>query len=117
MKPDVSSAPTFLLGLILLLFVASSPYQNSFDKITVKEFELVDQNGKRRASIKVEPEGEIVFRLMDETGTIRVKMSGSKQGSGLVLLDKNTNPGIHGLAKENGASLVVTGHDGKKREY
>ena len=117
MKLHASSTPTILLGLILLLFVASRPYQNSFDKITVKEFELVDQNGKRRASIRVEPEGEIVFRLMDETGTIRVKMGGSKEGSGFLLLDQNTNPGIHALAKKNGASLTVTGHDGKKREY
>ena len=35
---------------------------------------MVDGNGKKRASIKVEPDGEIVFRMMDKTGTIRMKI-------------------------------------------
>ena len=117
MKLESTSTPTIFFGLILLLFVASKPYQNNFDKITVKEFELVDDNGKKRVSIKVEPQGEIVFRMMDDSGTIRVKMSAAKEGSGFLLLDQNTNPGIHALAKNNGTSMVITGQDGKKREY
>lgn len=117
MKPQSTSTITFLFGLIVILFVASRPYQNTFDKIIVREFEMVDQNGKKRASIKVEPEGEIVFRLMDDTGTIRVKMSAGEDGSGFLLLDHNTNPGIHALVKKKGTSFAVIGQDGKKREY
>ena len=40
------------INLVMLLFIAASPEKDSFDKITVKEFEVVDQSGKQRASIK-----------------------------------------------------------------
>ncbi|MEK6782325.1 MAG: hypothetical protein AABY93_11495 [Bacteroidota bacterium] len=105
-----------LLGFTALL-LASRNSQDRFDKITVREFELVDENGKQRASIKVEPEGEIVFRLRDDKGTIRVKIGAGEDGSGLVMLDKNTNPAVHVLAKQNGAKFTLTDKEGKKREY
>lgn len=117
MKPQQFSVLTILLGLLLIVLVASKPYQYTFDKISVREFEMVDQQGKRRASIKVEPEGEIVFRLMDDSGTIRAKMSAGGDGSGLLLLDHNTNAAIHALAKAKGTSFAVISQDGKRREY
>ena len=117
MKTQSSTGFTFLLGLIVILFVASKPYQTTFDKITVKEFEMVDQNGKKRASIKVEPDGEVVFRMLDNAGTIRVKIGAGQDGSGLVLLDNNTEPGIQVLAKKSGASISIIGKDGKKKEF
>lgn len=113
-----SSTNTFLAGvLVIILLVATKPYQTSFDKITVREFEVVDDSGKKRASIKIEPGGEVVFRLMDKTGTIRVKMGAGEDGSGLVLLDDQTNPRMHALAKKSSTTLTITDADGKKREY
>lgn len=112
-----STSIVLLLFVLIVLVAASASYQNSFDKITVREFEMVDENGKKRASIKIEPEGEIVFRMMDESGAIRVKISGGEDGSGLVLLNGNTDPGIHALVKKSATTLTVTGPDGKKREY
>jgi hypothetical protein len=91
--------------------------QQTFEKITVREFELVDQNGKQRVSIKVAPEGEILFRMKDQTGTIRVKLGAGKDGSGLVLLDDATEPAVHALAKKNGGSLTLQDKRGKKRTY
>ena len=35
----------------------------------------------------------------------------------LVLLDSNTDPGIHVLARENSSSLTIIGKDKKKKEY
>src|SRR5688500_18449528 len=68
-----------MLGLIivLLLFIASKPSQDTFDKITVREFELVDQHGIKRVTIEAYPEGEVVFRLKDAKGNIRVKLAAS----------------------------------------
>ncbi len=102
---------------IVLLFMAASPQRDSFEKITVKEFELVDSGGKQRASIKVETDGEVVFRLKDNQGTIRLKMGAGENGSGLVLLDGDTNPGVHMLAKKTGSSITVLSADGKKKEF
>src|ERR1041385_4639021 len=102
-----------LVNLIFLLLIAARSSNENFDKIVVREFEMIDQYGKRRASIKVEPEGEIVFRLTDQEGNIRVKLGADKLGSGLVLLDDETNPGVHAIAKKNKVLITVTGKDGK----
>lgn len=117
MKPSLTLgllAATMFVALILFAFRNE---QTIFDKITVREFELVDSQGNRRASIKVEPEGEVVFRMMDSEQTIRIKMGAGADGSGLVLLDGNTNPGVHALAKKEGSTLTLADKEGKKREY
>ena len=49
----------------------------------------------------------MVLRLRDAGGTIRVKLGASAEGSGLVLLDDATEPGIHMLAKRAGTSLTL----------
>jgi hypothetical protein len=113
-----SNTTNILLGVvvILVLFIASRPGQETFDKITVREFELVDENGTKRATIQAYKEGEVVFRLRDEKGNIRVKLGAEEQGSGFVLLDGNDS-GIQALAKKNGISISQFDKDGKKRVY
>lgn len=107
----------FFAGGMMIMLSASHIKQQEFDKITVKEFELVDKNGQQRASIRAEADGEVVLRLRDANGTIRVKLGGSLNGSGLVLLNDSTNVGIHALAKKNGTTLTLINKEGKKREY
>jgi hypothetical protein len=117
MKPHNTSILFFLLNITFFLFVAARyDDEQSFDKITVKEFELVGPDGKRRASIKVEPEGDVVLRLMDKTGDIRVKLAAGEDGSGLVLLNESTEPAIHALSKKNGGKVTLLDESGKKRE-
>ena len=106
-----------LFNLVVLLFIAAKPSQENFDKIRVKEFELVDDAGIVRAAIKVEPDGEVIFRLRDKTGTIKAKLGANEEGSGLVLLNNSTELGIQALAKKNGTKLVLNDKDGKKREF
>ena len=107
--------PLALSGLILLL--ASRSPSNTFNKITVHEFELTDGNGTKRATIKAERNGEVVLRLMGEKGTIRVKLGASESGSGFVLLDDNTDPGVHAHANKEGSGITLIGKDRKTRVY
>lgn len=116
MKPQLSQNLLYFVCAAAIVLLALRPPQDSFDKISVREFELVDDKGKKRASIKVEESNEVVFRLRDQNGTIRVKLGADDKGSGLLLLDSETNPGIHALAK-NGASFTITDKDGKKKSY
>jgi hypothetical protein len=67
------------------------------------------------AQLKVEASGEVVFRLRDEQGTIRVKLGAAEKSSGLLPANDATEPGIHMLAKDTGTSLTLTGKDGKQR--
>jgi hypothetical protein len=55
--------------------------------------------------------------LRDSKGTIRVKLGAGENGSGLVLVDDQTNVGIHALAKKDGTTLTLINKDGKKREF
>jgi hypothetical protein len=112
------SNTTFMFGLIfiVMLFVASRPGRQTFDKITVREFELVDENGTKRVTIQAYPDGEVVFRLKDEKGNVRVKLGAAEDGSGFVLLDDNDS-GIQALAKKNLISISQFDKEGTKRVY
>ena len=63
-------------------------------------------NGEVRAQLDVESNGEAVFRLPDAQGTIGVKMGASEDGSGLLLINDLTEPGVQILADQNGTSLT-----------
>jgi len=92
-------------------------------------FELVDENGKVRAEIKIMPaepstkmpDGSVgypesvLFRLFDSEGGPNVKISATEDGSGIVLggesgyvqiLSRTTNPTIK-LANKNGDVQVI----------
>jgi hypothetical protein len=77
--------------------------------------ELVDGQGRMRARLNVEAGGEVVFRLMDETGTIRVKLGAGTGGSGLLLANDATEPGIHMIAGADGSRVRIANKDGRER--
>lgn len=65
--------------------------------------------------MKVEADGEAVFRLRDARGAIRVKLGASEEGSGLLLLDDNTEPAVHLLAKRGGTTVTLAEKGKDKR--
>lgn len=84
--------------------------------------ELVDDRGQVRARLDVESDGGVVLRLLDRSGTIRVKLGAGEGGSGLVLLDEATQPGVQIIARRTGTaerptttSVTLTGVDGQPR--
>ena len=94
-----------LTGAILL--DRSAVAQSVAPILRARAIELVDDRGVVRAQLDVESSGEVVLRLRDADGTIRVKLGASGEGSGLVLLDDATEPGIHMLAKRAGTSVTL----------
>ncbi len=103
--------------LLIAVFVQSRAIaaQTVPDVLRVRAFQLVDENGEVRAQLDVESNGEVVFRLRDEKGTIRVKLGASEEGSGLLLANSLTEPGVHILADQNGTSLTLTEEGGAQR--
>lgn len=83
--------------------------------LRAQTIELVDERGKTRASLKTEPGGDVVLRMMDAKGTIRVKLGAAEDGSGLLLLDDRAEPGVHVLAKRGGTSLTLAEHGKETR--
>jgi len=71
--------------------------------------------GRIRARLNVEDDGEVVLRLLDQRGTIRVKLGASETGSGLLLANDATEPGVHMLAGPSGSRIRVANKDGHER--
>jgi hypothetical protein len=105
---------TAVLAVLLLrfpsLFAASDP-----ETVRARAIELVDQQGRVRGQMNVEPNGEAVLRLRDSKGEIRVKLGADGEGSGLILLDGTPEPRIHMLAKDSGTSVTLTSRAGQRR--
>jgi hypothetical protein len=73
-----------------------------------RAIELVDANGRVRSRLNVEEDGEVVFRMIDRSGTIRVKLGAGESGSGLVLMDETTEPAVHVIARRTATSARPT---------
>jgi len=103
--------------LVAALLVQGGRASAAGDSATLRAraIELVDERGRVRAQLNVESNGETVFRLRDSRGEIRVKLGAGGDGSGLLLLDGSTEPGIHMLAKSSGTSVTLTGKGGQRR--
>jgi len=105
----------------LMLFLSTLAQARSTGAQTVtpvlrgRALELVDDHGQIRARLNVEANGEVVFRLLDQKGTIRVKLGAAENGSGLLLANDATEPGVHILAKATGSSLKLVNKDGRER--
>ena len=89
--------------------------------LRARTLELVDAHGRVRSRLSVESDGEVIFRLFDQSGTIRVKLGASESGSGLLLADETTEPGVHILARRaplagrKSTSITLTGAGGRQR--
>lgn len=105
------------LGLLLaaLAHSGSASAQAPAPLLRGRALELVDERGQIRARLNVESTGEVVFRLLDDRGTIRVKLGADEEGSGLLLANDATEPGVHLLAKAAGSSVKVANKDGRAR--
>ena len=119
MKSNRAVVALIIVNLIVLLSVltdeGSASDQGVAPVLRGRALELVDIHGLTRARINMEPTGEVVLRLFDESGTIRIKIGASKNGSGLVLLNDSTEVGVHLLANDNGSSLKLMDKNGRQR--
>jgi hypothetical protein len=88
--------------------------QASPEVLQAQRIGLLDSDGYIRAQLRVEERGDTVFRMRDAKGEIRMKLGASGTGSGLLLNNGATEPGVHVLAQDGGvATIPLHGKDGK----
>ena len=122
MKSERLATGLTALNLVVLLFVLGwgpryatavaatppqvrpSPAAEVVPVLRGRALELVDEAGQVRSRINVEQDGEVVLRLIDRKGTIRVKLGAGEGGSGLLLLDEATEPAVQMIARRSGTS-------------
>jgi hypothetical protein len=103
-------ATVCLLALLAVLFLDRPAGADRVRSVVrARAIELVDGRGRVRTQIKVERSGEVVFRMKDQSGRIRVKLGASRSGSGLLLLNESTEPGIQALSGESTSLSVQRG--------
>lgn len=115
-----------IVNLVLLVVLLSQARpavaQNDDAVLRGRSLELVDAKGQVRAEFKVEADGEALFRMRDSRGTIRVKLGAGDDGSGLLLLDGATEPGVQIIARRSATAdrpattrINLTGANGQQR--
>jgi hypothetical protein len=126
MKIQPLAVALTVVNLVLLLLIATQAGRATAQTVTPilrgGALELVDDSGQVRSRLNVESTGGVVLRLLDKNGTIRVKLGAGEDGSGLLLLDEATEPGIHIIARRTGTaerptttSVTLRGTDGQQR--
>ncbi|MGH7404394.1 MAG: hypothetical protein ACREJA_00740 [Candidatus Methylomirabilales bacterium] len=115
-----------LVNLVLLVLTVGQAGRITAQSVTPvlrgRVIELVDDRGQVRSRFNVEASGEVVLRLLDRNGTIRVKLGAGEGGSGLVLADEATEPAVHIIARRIGTSerptttsITLRGREGQQR--
>jgi hypothetical protein len=122
-----------IVNLGLLIFLLAQIRRVGADSVAPvlrgRELEIVDEQGRVRASIKVHPEDRtfkmpdgktgypetVMFRLIDPKGRPEVKLGASEQGGGLGLV--GVSDSTHIILKADGAdsSLKLTNKDGRQQ--
>ena len=91
-----------------------------------RALEIVDAQGRVRASIKVHAAGTfaptgkkypetVMLRLIDPNGRPTVKLGGSAEGGGLGLIARSDAVHVILKAEDARATLTLTNRDGQKR--
>jgi len=88
--------------------LASGAEAQELPVLRTPRLEIVDERGQVRSRLNVESDGEVVLRMSDRNGTIRVKLGADDGGSGLLLLDEATEPGVHLMARRTGTEARRT---------
>lgn len=103
--------------LALNLFRPSPPaqMQPTNGMLRVQGFELVNNKGQVVAQLYAGDDGGGNLRLRSGDGVVRVKLGAETEGSGLLLLDKETAPAVWLLAGKDGTSLTLA-EKGKERK-
>lgn len=85
------------------------------DVLRARSIELVSANGTVVAQLHVGEDGGGNVRLRSGDGTVRVKLGATTHGSGLLLLDRDTEPAVTLGTNASGTSLTLAQKGKAKR--
>lgn len=121
-----------LLNLFLLmpvLFRANSAVPDLPPVLRIRGLELVDDQGRVRAMLKVfaadpnvkMPDGTtgypetVLFRLIDSKGAPNVKIAATEDGSAMSLVGESNPTHVQVMARGTNTSLTLVNQDGRKQ--
>ena len=133
MKTQRIAIALTVINLVFLMFNLAHSRPATADGVAPalrgRSLEIVDDQGRVRASIKVHPadktfkmpDGKIgypetvMFRLIDPNGRPEVKLGASEQGGGLGLIGSSDSTQVILQAEGADSSLKLTNKDGRQQ--
>ena len=121
------------INLVILMFTLAHSRPATAEGVAPvlrgRALEIVDDQGRVRASIKLHPADKtykwpdgktgipetVMFRLIDENGRPEVKLGASVQGAGLGLVGNSDSTQIVLQAEGTDSSLKLTNKDGRQQ--
>jgi hypothetical protein len=122
-----------LINLVILMFNLAQSHLATADGVVPvlrgRALEIVDDQGRVRASIKLHPADKtfkwpngkigipetVMFRLIDANGRPEVKLGASEQGAGLGLVGDSDSTQVVLQAESTDSSLKLTNKDGRQQ--
>lgn len=113
-----------LLGFLLAREIGPALANDAVPVIRGRSLEIVDDQGRIRASIKVQPATtfkptgkhypeNVILRLIDPNGRPEVKIGASEQGAGLAFVGDSDTTQVVLQAEGGDSSLKLANGDGK----
>jgi hypothetical protein len=128
MKIQRLSIVLTVINLLLLTFSLTQFHPTEAQGVRGRALEIVDKEGRIRASINVHPAGPsvpvpdgkiypetVILRLIDPNGRPSVKLGASEQGSGLGLGGDSDLTYVVLKAEGASSSLKLTNKDGREQ--
>jgi hypothetical protein len=114
-----------LLAYLLLTQRGSPPANDAAAVVRCRAFQLVDEQGRTRASISVlpaeifKPTGKaypetVIFRLIDAKGRPEVKIIASEEGGALGFVGESDETQVKLAAEGNESFLTLSNKNGKQ---
>ena len=133
MKTQRIAIALTVINLVFLMFNLAHSRPATADGVAPvlrgRALEIVDDQGRVRASIKVHPADQtfkmpngktgypetVMFRLIDPNGRPEVKLGASEQGGGLGLIGSSDSTHVILQAEGADSSLKLTNKDGRQQ--
>jgi hypothetical protein len=109
----IQGLPAVLIAAVLVLLLGMVLHDRPADAkgppgvLRARALQIVDGRGRVRALLKTYADGQVVLKLSDANGLLRAKLGAGATGSGIVLADETTEPGIHILASRDGTWISL----------
>jgi len=119
-----------LINLVLATFLiaqlhpVSAQQGQSAPVLRGRSLEIVDNLGKVRAAIQIQPAStvngkpyaeNVILRIIDTKGKPLVKLGAGEDGNGGLYIDDGTDHGIQLITNKSGNFIRVTNADGKQQ--
>lgn len=85
--------------------------KTAFHELATQQLTLVEKDGKMRARLSVDQEGQALIKFWDRNGTGRASLGAGTTGGALVMTDEKEKPRLAMATQKDGTAFFTVGDD------